>query len=212
MGQKANPVGLRLGITRTWDSRWYARNDKYIEKLHHDLKIRSFIGKKLANAAFGGLQIEHFNKKIHVTIHTAKPAIVVGRKGDGLNVIKKFIAELTTNEVLVNVVEIKKPELEASIVAADIARQLEARVSFKKAMKSALRSAMKMGALGVRINVSGRLGGAEIARMEWCREGRVPLHTLRAQIDYSTARANTTYGVIGVKVWIYKGDAKGIEY
>ena len=206
MGQKVNPKGFRLGITSTWDSRWYADGEDYANKLHQDLEIKKFVNKKLAHAAVSKVVIERLNKKTKVAIHTAKPGVVIGKKGDDMAKIKDFVAKLTGDEVSVNIVEIRRPEVEAQIAANGIAQQLESNVSFKKAMRNAIRNAMKMGALGIKVMVSGRLGGAEIARSEWDMEGRVPLHTLRAQVDYAIARANTTYGVIGVKVWIFKGE------
>jgi small subunit ribosomal protein S3 len=208
MGQKVNPIGLRLGITTTWDSKWYAEGKDYSNWLHQDLEIKKFVHKKLAKAAVARVMIERLNKKIKIFIHTAKPGMVIGKKGDDIGKIKDFVAKMTGDEVVVNIVEIKRPELEAAIVANTVAQQLESpTASFKKIMKSAIRNSMKMGALGVKVMVSGRLGGAEIARSEWDMEGRVPLHTFRAKIDYATARADTTYGVIGVKIWIFKGEA-----
>lgn len=206
MGQKVNPIGLRLGITRTWDSRWYADGDDYATKLHQDLQIKKFITSKLAHAAVAKVVIERLNKKTKVAIHTAKPGVVIGKKGDDMAKVKEFVVNLTGDEVSINIVEVRRPEVEAQIVANLVAQQLESNVSFKKVMKGAIRNAMKMGALGIKVMVSGRLGGAEIARTEWDMEGRVPLHTLRAQVDHAKARANTTYGVIGVKVWIFKGE------
>jgi len=207
MGQKVNPISLRLGITCNWDSRWYAGGADYATKLHQDLEIKKFINKKLAHAAVAKVIIERLNKKTRVAIHTAKPGVVIGKKGDDMAKVKDFVSKLTGDEVSVNIVEIRRPEVEAQIVANLIAHQLESNTSFKKVMKGAIRNAMKMGALGIKVMVSGRLGGAEIARTEWDMEGRVPLHTLRAQIDYAKARSNTTYGVIGVKVWIFKGES-----
>lgn len=206
MGQKVNPISLRLGIVTNWDSRWYADGENYATKLHQDLEIRKFINKKLAHAAVSRVVIERLNKKIKVAIHTAKPGVVIGKKGDDMAKIKDFVAQLTKDEVSINIIEIRRPELEAQIVSNIIAQQLETHTSFKKAMRNAIRNAMKMGALGIKVMVSGRLGGAEIARTEWDLEGRVPLHTLRANIDYAISRANTTYGVIGIKVWIFKGE------
>jgi small subunit ribosomal protein S3 len=207
MGQKVHPISLRLSITKQWNSRWFAEGHDYAKWLHQDLEIRSFVQKKLAKASVADVRIERLNKKIKVFIHTAKPGVVIGKKGDDIAKIKDFVSQITGDEVFVNIVEVKRPELEATILANLIAQQLESpTASFKKIMKSAIRNAMKMGALGVKVMVSGRLGGAEIARTEWDMEGRVPLHTLRAKIDYSTARANTVYGVIGVKVWIFKGE------
>ena len=208
MGQKVNPIGLRLGISTVWDSRWFAEGKDYSSWVHQDLEIKKFIHKKLAKASIAKVIIERLNKKIKLFIHTAKPGVVIGKKGDDIAKIKDFVTKKTGDEVFVNIVEIKRPELEATILANIIAQQLESpTASFKKIMKSAIRNAMKMGALGVKVMVSGRLGGAEIARTEWDMEGRVPLHTLRAKIDYATARADTTYGVIGVKVWIFKGES-----
>lgn len=206
MGQKVNPISLRLGITTTWDSKWYADGEDYAIKLHQDLKIKQFVNKKLAHAAVSKVAIERFNKKIKIAIHTAKPGVVIGKKGDDMVKIKNFVSELTGDEVSVNIIEIKRPELEAQIVANVIAQQIETHTSFKKAMRNAIRNAMKMGALGVKVMISGRLGGAEIARTEWDMEGRVPLHTLRAQVEHAKSRANTTYGVIGIKVWIFRGE------
>ncbi len=206
MGQKVNPISLRLGITRTWDSRWYADGEDYAIKLHQDLAIKKFIDKKLAHAAVARVIIERLNKKTKITIHTAKPGVVIGKKGDDMTKVKDFIMNLTGDEVSINIAEVRRPEIEAQIVANLIAQQLESNTPFKKIMKGAIRNAIKMGAVGIKIMVSGRLGGAEIARTEWDMEGRVPLHTLRAQIDHAKARANTTYGVIGVKVWIFKGE------
>ena len=206
MGQKVNPISLRLGITRTWDSRWYADGEDYAIKLHQDLAIKKFIDKKLAHAAVARVIIERLNKKTKITIHTAKPGVVIGKKGDDMTKVKDFIMNLTGDEVSINIAEVRRPEIEAQIVANLIAQQLESNTPFKKVMKGAIRNAIKMGAVGIKIMVSGRLGGAEIARTEWDMEGRVPLHTLRAQIDHAKARANTTYGVIGVKVWIFKGE------
>ncbi len=207
MGQKVHPISLRLSITKQWNSRWFAEGHDYAKWLHQDLEIRSFVQKKLAKASVADVRIERLNKKIKVFIHTAKPGVVIGKKGDDIAKIKDFVSQITGDEVFVNIVEVKRPELEATILANLVAQQLESpTASFKKIMKSAIRNAMKMGALGVKVMVSGRLGGAEIARTEWDMEGRVPLHTLRAKIDYSTARANTVYGVIGVKIWIFKGE------
>jgi small subunit ribosomal protein S3 len=205
MGQKVNPIGLRLGINKTWDSRWFAGND-YAKKLHEDLKIRKFVKKELATAGVSSIIIERPSKKAIVTIHTARPGVVIGKKGADIDRIRKQIAKITNDDVHLNIVEVRKPELDSVLVAEGVAQQLERRVSFRRAMKRAVQSAMRLGAEGIRINCSGRLGGAEIARMEWYREGRVPLHTLRADVDYGIASALTTYGVIGVKVWIFKGE------
>lgn len=205
MGQKVNAIGLRLGINKTWDSRWFA-GANYADKLHEDMKIRKYIKKELATAGVSKIIIERPNKKAIVTIHTARPGVVIGKKGADIDRIRKNINKFTDDEVLLNIVEIRKPELDSTLIAEGIAQQLERRVSFRRAMKRAVQSALRLGAEGIRINVSGRLGGTEIARMEWYREGRVPLHTLRADIDYGIASALTTYGIIGVKVWVFKGE------
>mgnify|MGYP001300067489 CR=1 FL=1 len=205
MGQKVNPIGLRLGINRTWDSRWYA-DTEYASLLHEDLKIRSFLTKKLSQAGISKVVIERPAKKARVTIHTARPGVVIGRKGVDIEKLRRDVANFTESEVHINIVEIRKPEIEAQLVAENISQQLERRVAFRRAMKRAVQSAMRLGALGIRINCGGRLGGAEIARTEWYREGRVPLHTLRADIDYGTATAQTAYGCCGVKVWVFKGE------
>ncbi|WP_084399676.1 30S ribosomal protein S3 [Henriciella aquimarina] len=206
MGQKINPVGLRLGINRTWDSRWYADTADYGRLVHEDLKIRKTIKDQLKQAGISRIVIERPHKKCIVTIHTARPGLVIGKKGADIEVLRKKLSKMTEDEVRVNLVEIRKPEIDSTLVAEDIARQLERRGSFRRAMKRAIQNSMRLGALGVRVMVSGRLGGAEIARTEQYAEGSVPLHTLRADIDYGTAEAETTYGIIGVKVWIYKGE------
>lgn len=205
MGQKINPIGLRLGINKTWDSRWFAAND-YAGKLHEDLQIRKYLKKNLNAAGISKIIIERPTKKARVTIHTARPGVVIGKKGADIEKIKKDLGKFTKDEVQLNIVEIRKPELDSTLIAEGIAQQLERRIAFRRAMKRAVQSALRLGAQGIRINVSGRLGGAEIARMEWYREGRVPLHTLRADVDYGTANALTTYGIIGIKVWVYKGE------
>lgn len=205
MGQKVNPISLRVNINRTWDSRWFA-DDNYKTRLHEDLKIRKFLNSKLKHAAISKIVIERPSKKVRVTLHTSKPGVIIGRKGADIETLRKQIGKYTNDEVSLNIVEVRKPEVDAKLVAQSIAQQIENRVSFRRAMKRSVQSAMRMGAEGIRVNVSGRLGGAEIARMEWYREGRVPLHTLRADIDYGTYEANTTYGVIGIKVWIFKGE------
>ena len=206
MGQKINPVGFRLGVNRTWDSRWYADTADYGRLVHEDLKIRSTIKQELKQAGISRIIIERPHKKCIVTIHTARPGLVIGKKGADIEVLRKKLSKMTEDEVRVNLVEIRKPEIDSTLVAEDIARQLERRGSFRRAMKRAIQNSMRLGALGVRIMVSGRLGGAEIARTEQYAEGSVPLHTLRADIDYGTAEAETTYGIIGIKVWIYKGE------
>lgn len=205
MGQKVNPIGLRLGINRTWDSRWFA-DESYATLLHEDLKLRSYLQKRLAQAGVSRVVIERPAKKARITIHTARPGVVIGKKGTDIEILRKELGKMTGGEVHLNIVEIRKPELEAQLVAESIAQQLERRVSFRRAMKRAVQSAMRLGAQGIRINCSGRLGGAEIARMEWYREGRVPLHTLRADIDYGVGTAQTTYGACGIKVWVFKGE------
>lgn len=206
MGQKVNPIGLRVGINRTWDSVWYA-DDAFAEHLHEDLKIRAYLKKVLKAAGISKILIERPAKKARVTIYTARPGVVIGKKGTDIEKIKNNLAKFTKSELHLNIVEVRKPEIDATLIAESIAQQLERRIAFRRAMKRAVQSAMRFGAQGIRINCSGRLGGAEIARMEWYREGRVPLHTLRAEIDYGTARADTTYGVIGLKVWVFKGEA-----
>ena len=205
MGQKVNPIGLRLGINRTWDSRWYARKD-YSGLLHEDLKLRGFLGGRLQQAGVSRIIIERAAKKTRITIHSARPGVVIGKKGADIEKLRKQVAKLTSSEVAINIVEVRKPEVDATLVAESIAQQLERRVAFRRAMKRAVQSAMRLGAEGIRINCSGRLGGAEIARLEWYREGRVPLHTLRADVDYGVATAHTAYGTCGIKVWIFKGE------
>src|SRR5438067_3164939 len=206
MGQKVNPVGLRLGINRTWDSRWYAGKNEYGKLLHEDMQIRKELLAALKQAAVSKIVIERPHKKCRVTIHSARPGVVIGKKAADIDKLRKQVAKLTKSEVTINIVEVRKPEVDATLVADSIAQQLERRVAFRRAMKRAVQSAMRLGAEGIRINCSGRLGGAEIARMEWYREGRVPLHTLRADIDYGIATAFTTFGTCGVKVWIFKGE------
>lgn len=205
MGQKVNPIGLRLGINRTWDSRWYSR-DEYAPMLHQDLKLRETLRDRLKSAGISRVVIERPAKKPRVTIHAARPGVIIGKKGESIEVLRKDLQKMANAEVALNIVEIRKPEIDATLVAESIAQQLERRVAFRRAMKRAVQSAMRLGAGGIRINCSGRLGGAEIARMEWYREGRVPLHTLRADIDFGTATAKTTYGTCGVKVWVFKGE------
>ncbi len=205
MGQKVNPIGFRIGMNRTWDSRWFAKKD-YTKKLHEDVKIKKYLTVKLKEASLSKVIIERSANKVRVTIHTAKPGVIIGKKGADIEDIKKQLSQFTKDEIALNIVEVRKPEVDAAIIAQGVAQQLERRVSYKKAMKRAMQSAMRMGAEGIRINVSGRLNGSEIARMEWYREGRVPLHTLRADVDYARAIAQTTYGVLGVKVWVYKGE------
>ncbi len=205
MGQKVNPIGLRLGINRTWDSRWFAASD-YADKLHEDLKIRDFLKKRLDQAGVSRVVVERPAKKARITIHSARPGVIIGKKGQDIDVLKNELQKMTGNEVHLNIMEVRKPEIDAQLVAEGIAQQLERRVSFRRAMKRAVQSALRQGAEGIRINCGGRLGGAEIARTEWYREGRVPLHTLRADVDYGLSTAHTTYGACGVKVWIFKGE------
>ena len=205
MGQKVNPIGLRLGINRTWESRWYADAD-YGTLLHEDLRIREYLRKRLTQAGVSRIIIERPAKKARISIHTARPGVVIGKKGADIEKLRRELQNMTGGEVHLNIVEIRKPEIDATLVAENIAQQLERRVAFRRAMKRAVQSAMRLGAEGIRINCGGRLGGAEIARTEWYREGRVPLHTLRADVDYGEATALTTYGTCGVKVWVFKGE------
>jgi len=205
VGQKVHPVGFRLGITRTWKSKWYEEKN-YAVWLHEDLKIRAYIKEKHYATGVSMIEIERAPNKVKVTVHTAKPGILIGKRGAGIEQLKKELASITDKGIILNVVEVRKAELDAQLVSESIATQLERRVSFRRAMKKAVGTSMKFGAKGVRIACAGRLGGAEMSRREWYREGRVPLHTLRADIDYGFAIAKTTYGVIGVKVWIFKGE------
>ncbi|GGJ01054.1 30S ribosomal protein S3 [Alicyclobacillus cellulosilyticus] len=206
MGQKVNPVGLRIGIIRDWQSRWYADKKNYQELLHEDIKIRDFIFRRLKDAAVAQVDIERAANRVNVTIHTAKPGMVIGKGGQEVDALRNQLNALTGKRVHISIAEIKQPDLSAVLVAENIASQLERRVSFRRAMKQAIQRVMRAGAKGVRVQVSGRLGGAEIARTEGYSEGTVPLHTLRADIDYALAEAKTTYGQIGVKVWIYRGE------
>ena len=209
MGQKVHPTGFRLGIATDWTSKWYADSTDFADYLEEDLKIRNFLRKKLAQAAVSRIQISRPAKAISVTIHTARPGIIIGKKGEDIERLRIEVASLVSvhiNNVKINIEEIRKPELDAQLVAEGIASQLERRVMFRRAMRRSVTNAMRIGAEGIKINVSGRLNGAEIARNEWYREGRVPLHTLRADVDYGFAEALTTYGILGVKVWIYKGE------
>ncbi len=206
MGQKVNPIGLRLGINRTWDSRWVANKAEYGKLLHEDIRIRAMLMKLLKQAAVAKIVIERPHKKCRVTIYSARPGVVIGKKGADIEKLRAAVGKMTASEVVLNIVEVRKPEIDATLVADAIAQQLERRVAFRRAMKRSVQSAMRLGAEGIRINCSGRLGGAEIARLEWYREGRVPLHTLRADIDYGVGTAFTTYGTCGIKVWIFKGE------
>jgi len=206
MGQKVNPIGLRLGINRTWDSRWYANSGEYGKLLHEDMAIRKMLMETLKQAAISKVVIERPHKKCRVSIHSGRPGVVIGKKGADIDKLRKQIAAMTDSEVAINIVEVRKPEVDATLVAESIAQQLERRVAFRRAMKRSMQSAMRLGAEGIKVTCSGRLGGAEIARIETYREGRVPLHTLRADVDYGVATAITAYGTCGVKVWIFKGE------
>jgi small subunit ribosomal protein S3 len=212
MGQKVNPIGIRLGITRDWSSRWYADSKSFPATLHTDWVVREFLRKKLAEASVSRIHIERAAKKASITIHTARPGMVIGKKGEDIEKLRveaAGIMNMPANDVRLNIAEIRKPELDAQLVAEGIAQQIEKRVMFRRAMKRAVTNTMRSGALGVKVRVAGRLNGAEISRAEWTREGRIPLHTFRADIDYGLAEANTTYGVIGVKVWVFKGEVFG---
>jgi small subunit ribosomal protein S3 len=206
MGQKVNPIGFRIGINRTWDSRWYAEGSNYADQLHADVTIREFLHDRLKQAGLSKVIIERPAKRARITIHTARPGVVIGKKGADIETLRLELSKRTGGDVSLNIVEIRKPEIDAMLIAENIAQQLERRIAFRRAMKRSVQSAMRLGAEGIRINCGGRLGGAEIARTEWYREGRVPLHTLRADIDYGVARAKTTYGICGIKVWVYKGE------
>ena len=214
MGQKVHPTGFRLGIATDWTSKWYANTSQFADFLDEDLKIREFLKKKLAQAAISRIQISRPAKSVAVTIHTARPGIIIGKKGEDIEKLRREVSTLVSahlNNVKINIEEIRKPELDAQLVAEGVASQLERRVMFRRAMRRSVTNAMRIGAEGIKINVSGRLNGAEIARNEWYREGRVPLHTLRADVDYGFAEALTTYGILGVKVWIYKGEVFDLE-
>jgi small subunit ribosomal protein S3 len=206
MGQKVHPTGIRLGIVKDWSSKWYADSKHYAEYLNTDLRVRDYLKKKLAQASVSDIRIERPAKNARIIVHTARPGIVIGKKGEDIDRLRKEVSAMMGVPVHISVEEIRKPEIDAYLVAESVAQQLERRIMFRRAMKRAVGNAMRLGAQGIRINVAGRLNGAEIARTEWYREGRVPLHTLRADIDYGFAEANTTYGVIGVKVWIFKGE------
>jgi small subunit ribosomal protein S3 len=205
MGQKVNPIGFRLGITRTWDSRWFAKRD-YAQLLHEDIALRKFLKQKLYSAGISKIDIERAASKVKINVHTARPGIVIGKKGAGVEQLKAEVQKLSKNEVFLNIIEVKKPEANATLIAENVGAQLEKRVAFRRAMKKCMTAAFKQGIKGIKIRVSGRLGGAEIARTEWYSEDSVPLHTLRANIDYGTAEARTTYGVIGIKAWVYHGE------
>lgn len=211
MGQKVHPIGFRLGIIKDWTSKWYADSDNYADYLNTDLEVRDFLKKKLFKASVSRIQIDRPARNAVITIHTARPGIVIGKKGEDIDKLRKEVSEKMGVPVHINIEEIRKPELDAQLVAESVAQQLERRIMFRRAMKRAVGNSMRLGAQGVKINVAGRLNGADIARAEWYREGRVPLHTLRADIDYGFAEAATTYGVIGIKVWIFKGEVFGLE-
>ncbi len=205
MGQKVHPVGFRLGVIKTWDSKWF-ESKNYAKWLHEDIRIREFVKKSLEHAGVSRVEIERAANKVKVNVHTARPGIVIGKRGAGIETIKKDLQKFTANEVFLNIVEVRKAEIDAQLVAENIATQLVRRIAFRRAMKKAIQTSMKFGAKGIRVSCSGRLGGSEMARYEWYREGRVPLHTLRADIEYGYAIAKTTYGTIGVKVWVCKGE------
>jgi len=205
LGQKVHPIGFRLGVIKTWDSKWYAEAD-YAKYLHEDIAIRKYLKKRLYNSGVSKIEIERAANKTKINIHTARPGLIIGKKGSEVETIKKELSSLTSKEIFINIHEVRKPELDAQLVAENVALQLERRIAFRRAMKKSVTSALKFGAKGIRITCSGRLGGAEMSRTEWYREGRVPLHTLRADIDYGFAEAMTTYGLIGVKVLIFKGE------
>ncbi len=206
MGQKVHPTGIRLGISKDWTSKWYANSQDFADYLEQDIKVREFLKRKLSQASVSRIQIERPARSAHITINTARPGMVIGKKGEDIEALRKQLTAMMGVPVSVNIEEIRKPELDAQLVAESVAQQLERRIMFRRAMKRAVTNSMRLGAQGIKINVGGRLNGAEIARSEWYREGRVPLHTLRADIDYGFAEARTTYGIIGVKVWIFKGE------
>ena len=209
MGQKIHPTGFRLAVTRDWTSRWFASSRSYSTMLHEDLKVRAFLKKRLAHASVGRIVIERPAKNARITLYSARPGVVIGKKGEDIELLKRELQKIMGVQVHVNIEEIRKPEIDAKLIADSIAQQLEKRIMFRRAMKRAMQNAMRLGAQGIKIMSAGRLNGAEIARTEWYREGRVPLHTLRADIDYGVSEAATTYGIIGIKVWVYKGDMLG---
>src|SRR5271167_610321 len=209
MGQKINPIGFRLAVNRDWASKWYANSKHFATTLNEDIKVRDYLRKKLAHASVGKITIERPAKNARITIHSARPGVVIGKKGEDIETLRASLRKMMGTEVGLNIEEIRKPEIDAQLVADSIAQQLEKRIMFRRAMKRAMQNAMRLGAQGIKIMSAGRLNGIEIARTEWYREGRVPLHTLRADIDYATSEAKTTYGIIGVKVWVYKGDTLG---
>ncbi|NJN48437.1 MAG: 30S ribosomal protein S3 [Candidatus Competibacteraceae bacterium] len=211
MGQKVHPIGIRLGIASDWTSKWYADSKQFPDFLEMDLRVRGFLKQKLAHASVSRIQIQRPARTAHITVHTARPGVVIGKKGEEIESLRKGVSAMLGMPVHINIEEIRKPELDAQLVAEGVAQQLEKRIMFRRAMKRAVTNAMRLGAQGIKIAVAGRLNGAEIARGEWYREGRVPLHTLRADIDYGLAEAKTTYGIIGVKVWIFKGEVFGLD-
>jgi small subunit ribosomal protein S3 len=206
VGQKVNPIGFRVGVIRTWDSRWYAKGKNYAQNLHEDFKLRKYLKAKLKHAGVAKIEMERAANKIKILISTARPGVVIGKKGAGIDTLKADVQKLTPNEVFLNIQEVRKPDIDAQLISENIALQIEKRISWRRAMKKAIQAAIRGGVRGVKVQVSGRLDGADIARREWCTEKSVPLHTLRADIDYGTAEALTTYGLIGVKAWVYKGD------
>jgi small subunit ribosomal protein S3 len=209
MGQKVHPTGIRLGIVKDWTSRWYADSKNFADLLNNDLEVRDFLKKKLSQASVSRIQINRPAKNAHITIHTARPGLVIGKKGEDIDALRKEVSQMMGIPVHISIEEIRKPEMDAQLVAEGIAQQLERRIMFRRAMKRAVQNTMRLGAEGIKVNIAGRLNGAEIARSEWYREGRVPLHTLRADIDYGFAEAKTTYGIIGIKTWIFKGEVYG---
>ncbi|MCU7919972.1 MAG: 30S ribosomal protein S3 [Candidatus Thiodiazotropha sp. (ex Epidulcina cf. delphinae)] len=209
MGQKVHPTGIRLGIVKDWTSKWYADSKQYATLLNNDLEVREFLKKRLSQASVSRIQIDRPANNAHITVHTARPGLVIGKKGEDIDALRFEVSSMMGIPVHMSIEEIRKPELDAQLVSESIAQQLERRVMFRRAMKRAVQNAMRLGAEGIKVHISGRLNGAEIARSEWYREGRVPLHTLRADIDYGFAEANTTYGIIGVKVWVFKGEVYG---
>ena len=211
MGQKVNPIGLRLGINRTWDSRWYTKGPKFAKNLHEDFKLREYVKDQLKHAGVSRVEVERIASKVKIVVFSARPGVVIGKKGTGIDALKVDIQRFTKDEVFINIQEVRKPDIDAHLVAKNIAIQLEKRVSWRRALKKALKAAILGGVKGIKVQVAGRLDGVEIARTEWYTEKSVPLHTLRAQIDYEIAEALTTYGIIGVKVWIYKGDVMSLK-
>jgi small subunit ribosomal protein S3 len=206
LGQKVNPIGFRLGVVKTWNSRWYADDKEYRRYLHEDLRLKRFLKERMYHAGIANIEIERAAKRIRVNIYAARPGIIIGKKGAEIETLKKDLQKLTSGELFININEVKRPETDAQLVAENVALQLERRVAFRRAIKRSVNMAIKLGAKGIKVSVAGRLGGAEIARTEWYRDGRVPLHTLRADIDYGFTEARTTYGIIGVKVWVFKGE------